>query len=510
MTGLFVLLYPGRIGLAPFDGSRAPVSLQWRWTTETPHLMDEPALLANLIREMAGDDRPYALYIVLHPGLFRQIMFSHSSKNKRDMLRLRRSELETVLRQKEEALYTYDLIFHAPEGSFTSKERRLIYALSREWVTLMTNAFSAQKLKLCRLIPLDALAAECALRNWAPADRSISLCLTLDEGCVSAALLQDGHIVAMRTDPSGFSTALKLCAAEATAEQDACLQTIRRNGIVEAADTPEYADAADAVLRIIRQLAADAVKMLHAVFGSDARLDHVLLCGNLSRAAGVKSYFDTVLEANCDLADTATHCEHPESDAFTQNSDHFLLDAAADVKTDLLDEIRRERKGRRGSAAICTLLAAVCLTWMAAIPTATFLLQREHQQLEALLSEPEYALTVQLCAQRDALLQEKTALEAAVAALPQSQADTAAIIGELLQLSRPYGTVKSVRIDCASGVITTDFTAVDYDSLITWQRTLSNSSHFQFLELPGFTTSGASYTVSAKLMAAEFLTEVAR
>ena len=507
MTGFLLLLYPGRMGLVPLHSYEAPALPRWRWTGDIPNLMEEPALLANLIREMTGDSKPCELCIGLHPGLYRQIMFSHAARSRKEFQRLRRAELETVLRRNEDDLYTYDLVFHNPEGIPALKERRLIYALSREWITLMKKACTAQGMKLRRILPLEILHAESAVRFWAPANRSISLCLTLDEACVSAALLQDGHIVAMRSDPAGISAAKKACDGRADGDWEPFLELVCRNGIEKEVDTTEYAAIADAVLHILGQLAADSVKMLHAVFGSEARIDHVLLCGGLAKAAGVKAYFDTVFEEDCRLIGETIFDGGISDPSVNQNFGTALATVSANTKVDLLQQQRHERKGRWSAAAICALLSVACIVLIAAIPVKTLLLKKELREIETILSRPEYELTAQLCTQRDELLRQKAALEAAVDKLPHSQTDTADIVGDLMERSAPFGNVRSVRIDCTTAVITIDFTAASYDALIDWQRMITDSSRFQLLEMPTFTTGGTSYAVSAKMTAADFSTE---
>ena len=494
MIGYFLLLYPGRIGLLPLDGSETSGFPRWRWTGDLPNLMDEPALLANLAREMTGDSKACDFSIGLHPSLCRQIMFSHTARNRRELQRLRRAELETVLRRTADTLFTYDLILHNPEDIPAAKERRLIYTLPREWVTLLREAFSAQGMKLRRIVPLDILCAESAVRSWAPADRNISLCLTLDEACVSTALVQDGHIVAMRTDPAGVAAARKSYGDEASNDWGAFLESVHRNGIEHEVDTPGYAAVADALMRVLGQLAADSVKMLHAVFGTEAKIDQVLLCGSLASAAGIKTYFDTIFEEDCRLI-----C--------TQTMETVLTAAAANTQVDLLQQIRRERKARRSAAAVCALLCAVCVACIAAIPVQTVLLRREQRELEVLLSTAEYGRAAQLYTQREELLRQKAAWEAAVAALPHSRTDTAGIVSDLMERCAPFGTVNAVRVECTTAVITLDFTAASYDDLIDWQRMIADSSRFQLLEMPTFSTGGTSYAISAKLTAADFSAE---
>ena len=502
MTGYFLIMYPDRIGLMPLNESHS-AAVQWRWTGDLPNLTKEPALLANLVRELTGSNKPCQLHMALHPGLYRQIMFSHAARRHRDLQRLRRAELETVLRQKESDIFTYDLVFHSPEGSSALKERRLIYALPQDWVALLTSAFAAQGMKLRRMIPLDLLSAECALRLWVPADpadQSISLCLTLAEECVSAALLQEGHIVAMRTDPLGLSTARNTC----NGEWADVLAAVYRNGIESEVDTPEYAPVADALLRMLGQLAADSVKMLHAVFGSEARIERVLLCGNLAKAAGVKHYFDTLFEENCLLVDEMAFDNSSPVSSVPEERERALTAAAVTTNADLLQQMRRQRKGRRAATTICALLSAVCIVLIAAAPVRTLLLQKEQQALDARLSRQDYALAADLLTQRDELMRQKKALEAAVDALPHSQTDTAGIIRELVECSAPYGAVRSLKIDCTTAVITMGFTAGSYDALIDWQRMITDGSRFQLLEMPAFTTGGTSYAISAKLTATDF------
>lgn len=507
MTGYFLIVYPGRMGLVPLDGSQSPAAVQWRWINDLPNPAEEPALLANLVREMTGDSMPCELHMALHPGVYRQIMFSHTARNRRELQRPRRAELETVLRRNADDLYTYDLVFHNPEAFPSRKERRLVYALPREWSDLIRTAFAAQGMQLRRTIPLDLLSAESTLRYWVPAEQSISLCLTLNEACISAALLQDGQIVAMRTDPEGLSAVRKVYDGAAEGGWKSFLELICRNGIVYEADTPEYAPIADALLRILRQIAVDSVKMLHACFGSEARIDRVLLCGSLANAAGVKRYFDTIFEENSQSISEMLVGDSTKALSVLGDWEAALTAAAANTKANLLQQMQRERRERISAAAVCALLSALCIMLIAATPVKTLLLQKERQVLADHLARQDYALVAELLAQRDELLRQKNDLEAAVEALPQSQTDTAAIVRELLECSAPYGTVCSLRIDCTTSVITLDFTAASYDALIDWQRMITDSSRFELLEMPTFTTGGTSYAISAKLTAADFSAE---
>ena len=184
-----------------------------------------------------------------------------------------------------------------------------------------------------------------------------------------------------------------------------------------------------------------------------------------------------------------------------------LTAAAANTQVDLLQQIRRERKARRSAAAVCALLCAVCVACIAAIPVQTVLLRREQRELEVLLSTAEYGRAAQLYTQREELLRQMAAWEAAVAALPHSRTDTAGIVSDLMERCAPFGTVNAVRVECTTAVITLDFTAASYDDLIDWQRMIADSSRFQLLEMPTFSTGGTSYAISAKLTAADFSAE---
>lgn len=80
MASLAVFLYPQQVGIARLKSPGAAPGFstpQWRVTDNVQQLLDEPVLLASLIREMAGDEEPYDVYLNVWPGAYSTVMFSH-------------------------------------------------------------------------------------------------------------------------------------------------------------------------------------------------------------------------------------------------------------------------------------------------------------------------------------------------------------------------------------------------------------------------------------------------
>lgn len=222
-------------------------------------LLSEPAMLAAMVREKAGDENKYDLYISLYPGIYSEIVFSHDKRKKNELERLRQSELETVFHGEYASLYTYDLLLDKGKPSFNGKSRRIIFTVSKQWVNLLKEAFAAQTMKLVRLAPVDAVAAESALRYWAVADKGISLAMTLDEVCTSIAFMRGGNIMAMRTLPGGFGAVLNVYREVTGMTSEECRAMILTNGVHVAPDELTYTTIQDEVLRTVNRLDPDVV-----------------------------------------------------------------------------------------------------------------------------------------------------------------------------------------------------------------------------------------------------------
>lgn len=262
MASLAIFLCPERVGIARVNAPGNKPSYNspiWQDVEDMQQLLSEPAMLAAMVREKAGDENKYDLYISLYPGIYSEIVFSHDKRKKNELERLRQSELETVFHGEYASLYTYDLLLDKGKPSFNGKSRRIIFTVSKQWVNLLKEAFAAQKMKLVRLAPVDAVAAESALRYWAVADKGISLAMTLDEVCTSIAFMRGGNIMAMRTLPGGFGAVLNVYREVTGMTSEECRAMILTNGVHVAPDELTYTTIQDEVLRTVNRLATDVV-----------------------------------------------------------------------------------------------------------------------------------------------------------------------------------------------------------------------------------------------------------
>jgi hypothetical protein len=308
LATLAVFICPERIGISRVKTAGAKPCYAtpiWNPVEDVQKLLTEPALLASLIREMAGEEEKFQVYMNIWPGAFKAVMFSHDKRNKKDVKRLRRSELEVVFHGDLTDQYSYDLLMDKGRPSFGNKSRRIIYTFPRGQLKLMVAAFKERKMKIQRIVPMDAAVCEAALRYWAPKKRTINACIVLDEGCTSIALLRRGAIQAMRTIPNGCSSVLSSYMQITGEGIDACLDMIRQNG-VNASEDNEMPTIQDNMMRTINKLAGEVVKMLHTTFGENAVLDKVLLCGNFVDTVDLIPYMSTMLGTECIAADAAT------------------------------------------------------------------------------------------------------------------------------------------------------------------------------------------------------------
>ncbi len=510
MASLAIFLCPERVGIARVNAPGNKPSYNspiWQDVEDMQQLLSEPAMLAAMVREKVGDENKYDLYISLYPGIYSEIVFSHDKRKKKELERLRQSELETVFHGEYASLYTYDLLLDKGKPSFNGKSRRIIFTVSKQWVNLLKEAFAAQKMKLVRLAPVDAVAAESALRYWAVADKGISLAMTLDEVCTSIAFMRGGNIMAMRTLPGGFGAVLNVYREVTGMTAEECRAMILTNGVHVAPDEPTYTTIQDEVLRTVNRLATEVVKMLHNTFGDEARLDNVLLCGNFSRTSGLKEYFDTVLEADCTIVGVDTISAATQQAICLNSGDlelMFPLAATASEGTDLFYEVKKAQKEKKQNVTLCTALAVVCAALMAVTPVNRFLLANQQAALQQQMTQPEYAAVQELYDQRDQLQRRKAVLAEAIANLPHGDSDAAGLLSELITLTDKYGTLAEMNVNYSTKEINLEFTTLNYDSFVYWQQAITQSGRFTFREPPAFAGNGLVYTVEAKLTATDF------
>lgn len=510
MASLAIFLCPDRLGIARLNTPGAKPSYAtpvWKPVEDMQQLLSEPAMLAAAVREMVGDENKYDLYFSLYPGLYSEIVFSHDKRKKKELERLRQSELETVFHGEYAGLYTYDLLLDKGKPSFNGKSRRMIYTVSRQWVDLLQVALKAQKLNLVRLAPADAVAAESALRYWAGTDKGISLAMTLDEVCTSIAFYRGGSIMALRTLPGGFGAVLNVYEEVTGMTAEECRSMILTNGVHVAPDEPAYTTIQDEVLRTVNRLAAEVVKMLHNTFGDEARLDKVLLCGNFARTSGLKEYFDTVLEADCVIAGVDTIPAAVQQAICLSSGDLeqlFPLAAAAADGADLFAAVKAARKEKKQNIALCAVLAVVCAAMMAVTPVRMLLLEKQNETLQQQMANPEYTAVQELVDQKSALQRRKANLTNAIAELPHGNSDAAGMISDLVTLTDQFGTVSILNINYSTETVDLTFTTLNYDSFVYWQQAVTESGRFTFREPPTFEGNGLMYKVNAKLTATDF------
>ena len=510
MASLAIFLCPDRVGVVRLNapGNKPSYATPiWRDVEDMQQLLSEPMMLASLIRETVGDENAYDVYMNLYPGVYSEIVFAHDKRKPKELERLRQSELETVFHGEYSSLYTYDLLLDKGKPSFNGKSRRLIFTITRQWVDLVVEAMSAQKLKLERLAPMDAVAAESAMRYWAPNNNSISLVMTLDEACTSIAFIRGGSIMAMRTMPGGFGSVLQLYQDVTGFSAEDCRRMILTNGVHVSPDEPSYVTIQDEVLRAVNRLAVDVAKTLHATFGDGARLDNVLLCGGFARTAGLKEYFDTALETDCAIAGTDTISAGAQQAICLQSSDLeqlFPLAATASVGADLLAEVKKARKERKQNITLCVLVSLLCVAMMAVNPVMKLLLNMEQKDLRETMSRPEYAAVQELYNEKMDLQRYKNSLTNAVENLPHGQSKVAEMAIELLDLTGQYGSVRTLTIDYGTESIKMQFSTQNYDSYVYWQQAVSEGGRFSFKQPPTFAGNGLVYTVDAVMTAADF------
>ena len=510
MASLAVFLYPQQVGIARLKSPGAAPGFstpQWRVTDNVQQLLDEPVLLASLIREMAGDEEPYDVYLNVWPGAYSTVMFSHDKKGEGDVNRLRQSELETVFRGEHTRLYTHDLMLNQGKPSADNTVRRIIFALPKTRVDLLGATFAAQKMKLQRIAPMDAAAAEAALQFWAPKDDSISVCMLLDEACTSVCFLRGGVLHALRTIPNGFNSVLATYMHITGQDHDTSMDMIRQNGVNvedEMLTTPAIQDD---VMRTLNRLAGEAVKTLHNTFGDEAVMDRVLLCGNFVSTVGLVDYLNTMLNMECTVAGPDTLSPEAKSAIALDENDLaqlFPLAATAAKGTDLMSELKKNKADKRNSIILCSAMAAAVAALMVITPIQKHSIRSQCDKANQLLDQPEYATVQTLVDNKTALARQKNNLTAAIEALPHGGTNAAGIVTDLNKLTAKYGTVSGVRVDYNAKTIAMSFSTLNYDSFAYWQKAVVEGGRFSFLEPPTFSGNGLIFTVEANLTATDF------
>lgn len=510
MANLAVFLYPNRVGIsriksAGFKPCFAPT--QWRTIDNALALVDEPMQLASLIREMLGDEKRCTIYLNLWPGAYSEVMFSYDKKRSRDLKRLRQAELETVFHGEFSKMYTYDLLMDKGRATDGSKSRRVIYSIPKARIRLLKEAFSARKLSIARVAPMDVVAAESALHYWSPNRKMISVCLTLDEACTSVAFFRGGTLCAIRTLPNGFNSVLSTYMEVTGQDIDTCLDMLRSNGVIVPTEKFDMTAIQDDVMRVLNRISVEAVKTLHNTFGDEAVIDQVLLCGNFSHTVGLADYLNTMLNTTCTVAGAAEMKDSVTRAIVLQDEDlgsMFHLAATTAKGTDLLWEMRKIRSDRISAALLCSVMVMIAAGIMAIAPYRKHLIQQELDAAAHIMEQPEYVEVRELFDARSSANRDKANLAAAIEALPHGATNSAGIMEDLLTISSEYGTVQTIRCDYSGKEIDISMTMLSYEAFISWQTAITADGRYAFEAPPSFNGNGLIYSVGANITAAEF------
>lgn len=509
MATLAVFLYPEKVGIARVNKpgfSPSFSSVQWRLTDNVPQLLEEPVLLTSLLREMVGDEEKYDVYLNVWPGAYNAVMFSYDKKGKADLRRLRQAELETVFHGELHKMYTLDLTMAKGKPSADGKSHQIIFSILKERINMMTATMKAQKMTLKRVAPMDVCAAETALKFWATKGSEINVCMVLDEGCTSISFMRDGLIHAIRTIPNGFGSVLTTYENVAGVDHDACLEMIRTNGVhvSEGFDMPAIQDD---VLRTLNRVAGETVKTLHNLFGDEAVMDRVLLCGNFVCTVGLVEYLNTLLDIECAVADAATLGAETQNAIVLEANDFedlFPVAATTAAGADLMSEMKKQKADKIQGIALCSAVGVIAAAVMAVTPIQRSQIQKQLDVASNLLNQPEYTAVRELVDERDELNQYKTNLVAAIENLPHGGTNMAGIITDLNKITSEYGSVLELNVNYGSKTIELSMITSTYDSFVYWQKEIADSGRFSFLKPAEFSGTGIVFSVNASMTATDF------
>ena len=510
MATLAVFLYPEKIGIARVKSpgfKPSYSSVQWRLVENADQLLSEPLLLATLVREMVSDDEKYDIYLNIHPGAYNAVMFTYDKKAKSDVKRLRQSELETVFHGELSKLYTYDLTMARGKAGIDGKCRQMIYTFPKDRMQLMQASFKQQKMKLRRVAPMDITAAEGILHHWNPKDKGIYVAMVLDEGCTSVSFIQNGVIHAIRTIPNGFGSVLATYEHVTGKDHDTCLNMLRSNGVNVSSEQFDVPAIQDDVMRVLNRITVETIKTLHNVFGDNAVIRKVLLCGNFVRTIGLVHYLNTMLNTRCIVAGSKTLADSVKAAIALEEKDLddlFIVAATTAKGTDLMAEMKKNKTDKITGITVCTLITILVVGMMSITPMQMFQLQKERGTLANLLNQPEYATVSQLLDERNDARRQQAALAEAIENLPHGGTNTAGILDELLKITSDYGTVLTLRTDYGLKTISISFNVLNYDSFIYWQKEIADGGRFTFLVPPSYNGNGLVFTVDATLTATDF------
>lgn len=510
LANIAIFLYPHRVGIARLKAPGKNPSFSspiWKQVEDSAQYLREPMLLASLVKELVGEEKGTKVWLNLWPGAYKEVMFSFDPKRKGDLKRLRQSELETVFHGQVKALYTYDQLLDNGKANASGRNRRIIYTLEKATVNLLREAFSAQKLQLQRIAPMDAAAAEAALEYWKPEKKDISVCMLLDEACTSAAFFQGGKLCAQRTLPGGFAAVLDSYMDITGQDLDTCLDMLRSNGVIVPCEKFDMSAIQDDVMRVLNRLCVEVVKTLHNTFGEEAVMDHVLLCGNFARTLGLTDYLKTMLNTHISVAGADTLASSAPRAIALEDEDVealFPLAATADQGADFLWERRKAASDRRSTILVCGFLGFAMAAIMSVTPYLSRNLQQQLDQARATLEQPEYQQVQALMDEKAALVQQKENLIQAIADLPHGDSRTGEIIETVLKLTGEYGSVSSISMDQGTSSVSMNLVMPDYTAFLLWQEKIGEDPRFSFVSPPSFSGSGMNYAVSTTITVTGF------
>lgn len=510
MANIAIFLYPHRVGIARMKAPGKSPSYStpiWKEVEDSALYLKEPMLLASLVKELIGEEKGCSLWLNVWPGAYKEVMFSYDPKRKGDLKRLRQSELETVFHGQVKDLYTYDQILDNGKNKAALRSRRIIYTMSKSTVNLLREAFSAQKMKLQGIVPMDAVAAQSALEYWNPDKKSISVCMMLDEACTGASFFQGGKLCAQRTIPGGFAAVLDSYMDITGLSLDSSLDALRSNGVIVPCRDDEMSAIQDDVMRVLNRLCVDVVKTLHNTFGEDAVMDHVLLCGNFARTVGLTDYLSTMLNTDIQTAGTDTLSASAVRSIALEDDDLdmlFPLAATSVQGPDFLWERRKAASDRSSNIVVCGLLGIVMAAIMAIMPYNIRNLEQQLSGIQSTLNQPEYQAVQQLLNEKSSLAQKKNTLTEAIANLPHGVSNTGVIIDTVLSITNEYGRVSSISIDSSNASVSLSLTMPDYTAFLLWQEAIADDPRFSFQAPPSFSGSGMVYSVSARINTSNF------
>jgi len=510
MASIAVFLYPHRIGIARVNKPGKKPSFaapQWFNIEDASKLLAEPVLLVSQVKEIVGEVKGCEVYLNVWPGACKEVMFSYDKKRSKDLKRLRQSELETVFHGDFRELYTFDLLLDKGRPNPAGRSRRIIYTMPKATINLMLEAFSAQKMKLKRIAPMDAAAAESALLHWNPEKKGISVCLTLDEACTSIAFLHGGVLCALRTVPDGFAGVLDTYMEVTGNDLDTCVAMLRNNGVIVPCDKFDMVTIQDDVMRTLNRISVEVVKTLHNTFGDEAVLDQVLLCGSFARTVGLADYLNTMLHTTCVIASTETLEEAAVRDVALEDADFeplFHLASTTDIGTDMLWEKRQARSDLISNVSVCFILTLVVAGVMAITPYNMKALNAELEKAQTIMDQPEYVAVQGLMDEKTNLTKQKNSLIEAIESLPHGTTDTAGIVKDILSITREFGNVESISVNYDTQTINLTLKVQDYNAFILWQTKIVSEGRFSFKTPPTFNGSGMLFTVESVMTATDF------